>query len=107
MLKQHIKGIKGKCKTLQHSTLKLAVGPNPYFDPAFLEQIVKAIATGIAEVSGSAARPERVVTFMLQVKGMRDIGYVTFSREEDAKVVGYWLRKVKKMMTQMRVPEES
>jgi hypothetical protein len=38
---------------------------------------------------------------------MRDIGYVTFSREEDAKVVGYWLRKVKKMMTQMRVPEES
>ena len=107
MLKQHIKGIKGKCEILQHSTLKLAVTPNPYFDPAFLEQIVKAIIARIVEVSGSAPKPERVVTLMHQVKGMRDMGYVTFSGEEDAKVVGHWLRKVKKVITKMRVPEES
>lgn len=38
---------------------------------------------------------------------MKDMGYVTFSGEKDAKVVGHWLRNVKKVMTQMRVLKES
>ena len=35
------------------------------------------------------------------------MGYVTFSGEKDAKVVGHWLRNVKKVMTHMRVLKES
>ena len=44
---------------------------------------------------------------MHQVNGVKDMGYVTFSGEKDAKVVGHWLRNVKKVMTQMRVLKES
>ena len=71
-----------------------AVAPNPYSDPVFLEQIVKVVAVGMAEASGSAPRQERVVTLVHWVKGMREMGCVTFSREEDAEVAVHWLMRL-------------
>jgi hypothetical protein len=52
--------------------------PNPYSYPVFLEQIVKAVATKMVELLGSAPKLERVVFLVHWVKGMREIGYVTF-----------------------------
>ncbi|KAL9405108.1 hypothetical protein Peur_002080 [Populus x canadensis] len=70
------------------------VTPNPYSDPTFLEQLVKAIATGMAAgASNSTPRVERVVTLVHWVKGMREMGCTTYSGEEDAEVAGHWLRK--------------
>jgi len=75
-----------------------AVAPNPYFDPTFLEQIVKVVAAGMAKVSGSAPRQVRVVTLVHWVKGMREMGCVTFSREEDAEVAVHWLMRLTQIL---------
>ena len=61
---------------LMASTITL----NPYSDPIFLEQLVKAITIRMTvDVSNSAPRVERVVM-------------------EDAKVGGHWLRKVERVI---------
>ena len=83
------------------------VATNPYSNPVFLEQIAKAVATKMVKASGSTPRPERVVLLVHWVKGMREIGCVTFLGEEDVEVARYWLRKVEKVMTQMPMPKES
>jgi hypothetical protein len=75
-----------------------AVAPNPYSDPTFLEQIVKVVAAGMAKVSGSAPRQARVVTLVHWVKGMREMGCVTFSREEDAEVAVHWLMRLTQIL---------
>lgn len=75
-----------------------AVAPNPYSDPTFLEQIVKVVAAGMAKVSGSAPRQVRVVTLVHWVKGMREMGCVTFSREEDAEVAVHWLMRLTQIL---------
>ena len=69
--------------------------PNPYSDFAFLEQLVKAIVVGMAASTFSLAPwAERVVTLVEWVKGMQEMGCTTYSGEEDAEVIGHWLRKV-------------
>jgi len=84
------------------------VTSNPYSDPTFLEQLVKAVATGMAAgASNSTPRVERVVTLVQWVKGMRKMGCTTYSGEEDAEVAGHWLRKVERVIDQMQVPEET
>lgn len=84
------------------------VTPNPYSDPTFLEQLVKAVAAGMAAgASNSTPRAERVITLVQWVKGMREMGCTTYSGEEDAEVAGHWLRKVERVIDQMQVPEET
>ena len=41
------------------------VAPNPYSDPAFLEQLVKAVAAGmVAGALNATPRAERVITLV-------------------------------------------
>ena len=66
------------------------VTPNPYSDPTFLEQLVKAIATGmVVGASNSTPQAERVVILVQWVKGMWEMGCMTYSWEEDAEVAGH------------------
>ena len=52
---------------------------NPYSDRIFLKQLVKEVATGMpAGVSNSTHRAERVITLVEWVKGMREMGCVTY-----------------------------
>ena len=46
-------------------------------------------------------------TLVQWVKDMQEMGYTTYSGEEDTEVVGHWLRKVEKVIDQMRVLEEN
>jgi hypothetical protein len=57
--------------------------------------------------NGSASRLERVVTLVHWVKGIREIGCVTFLGEDDVKIARHWLRKIERVMTQMLGLEES
>ena len=82
--------------------------PNPYSDPVFLEQLVKAVVAGMAAGALHAPpRVEKVVTLVQWVKGMHKMGCTTYSGEEDAKVAGHWLRKVERVIDQLHVPEET
>lgn len=65
------------------------VAPNPYSDLAFLEQILRAVVVEMAEAFSLALKPERVVTLVLWVKRMREMGCVTLSGEEDVEVAGH------------------
>jgi len=77
---------------------------NPFSDPAFMEHIVRAVAAGmVAGASSTTPRLGGVVTIVQWVKGMREMGYMTYNAEED---VGHWLRKVERVINQMQVPEE-
>jgi hypothetical protein len=81
-------------------------GSNLFLDPAFMEHIVRAVATGmVARASSTAPRSGGVVTIVQWVKGMREMGYMTYRSEEDAEVAGHWLRKVERVINQMQVPE--
>lgn len=82
--------------------------PNPYSDPVFLVQLVKAIATGmVASTSSLAPRVKRVVTLVQWVKGMREMSYIIYLGEEDTEVAEHWLRKVEMVIDQMQVPKET
>jgi hypothetical protein len=84
------------------------VTPNPYSDPTFPEQVVKAVAAGMAtSASNSTPRAERIVTLVQWVNGMREMGCTTYLGEEEAEVAGHWLRKVERIIDQMQVPEET
>jgi hypothetical protein len=85
----------------------LIVGSNPFLDPDFIDHIVRAVAAGMAvEASSTTPRSGGVVTIVQWVKGMREMGCMTYYSEEDDEVVGHWLRKVERVITQMQVPEE-
>jgi hypothetical protein len=80
---------------------------NPFSDPAFMEHIVRAVVVGmVAGASSTAPRSGGVVTIVQWVKGMREMGCMTYGGEEDADVVGHWLRKVERVINQMQVLEE-
>jgi hypothetical protein len=82
-------------------------GSNPFSDPAFMEHIVRVVAARMVEgASGTAPRTGGVVTIVHWVKGMREMGCMTYGGEEDAEVAGHWLRKVERVINQMQVPEE-
>ena len=86
----------------------LTVTANPYSDPTFLEQLVKAVVAGMAAgASNSTPQVERVVTLVQWVEGMREMGCMTYSGEEDAEIAGHWLRKVERVIDQMHVPKET
>ena len=82
-------------------------GSNPFLDPAFMDHIVRVVAAGMAAgASNTTLRSGGVVTIVQWVKGMRDMGCMTYRGEEDAEVVGHWLRKMERVINQMHVPEE-
>jgi len=54
----------------------------------------------------SFGRVRGVVTIVQWVKGMREMGCMTYGGEEDVEVAGHWLRKVKRVINQMQVLEE-
>ena len=77
---------------------------NPFLDHAFMEHIVRVIVAGMAAGASSIApRSGGVVTIVQWVKGVREMGCMTYRGEEDA---GNWLRKVERVINQMQVPEE-
>jgi hypothetical protein len=64
--------------------------PNPCSDPAFLEQLVKAVVAGMAVgTSNPTPQIKRMVTLVKWVKGMWEISYTTYLGEEDAEVAGH------------------
>jgi hypothetical protein len=80
---------------------------NPFSDPAFMENIVRVVATGmVAGASSTTPRSGGVVTIVQWVKGMREMGCMTYRGEEDAKVARHWLRKVERVINQMQMPEK-
>jgi hypothetical protein len=80
---------------------------NPFSDPAFMEHIVRAVAAEmVAGASNTAPRSGGVVTIVQWVKGMREMGCMTYRGEEDAEVARHWLRKVERVINQMQVPGE-
>jgi len=82
-------------------------GSNPFSDPAFMEHIVRAVAVGmVAGASGTAPRTGGIVTIVHWVKGMREMGCMTYGGEKDAEVARHWLRIVERVINQMQVPEE-
>jgi hypothetical protein len=66
----------------------LIVAPNPFSDLKFMDHLVRSLTAGMAAKAFSTApRLERVVTIVQWVKGMQEMGYVTYCGEEDVEVV--------------------
>jgi len=68
----------------------------PYSNLVFLEHLIKAIAARVAGAFSAAPKVEKMVTLVHQVKGIREMGCTTYSREKDFKVVGNRVRKMGK-----------
>jgi uncharacterized ferredoxin-like protein len=67
-----------------------------------MEHIVRAVAVGmVAGASNTTPRSRGIVTIVQWVKGMREMGCMTYQGEEDAEVAGHWLRKVERVINQM------
>jgi hypothetical protein len=82
--------------------VELVAGSNPFSDPAFMEHIVRAVAVGmVTGASGITPRSGGVVTIVQWVKGMREMGCITYGGEEDVEVARHWLRKVERVINQM------
>ena len=83
-------------------SMALTITPNPYSDLAFMEQLVRAVTVRmVTRASNTTPRPKRVVTFSAVGKGIREIGCVTYSGEEDVEVAEHWLRKVESVIDQI------
>ena len=79
-------------------------GSNTFSDLAFIEHIVRAVATRmVAGASNMTPRSGGEVTIVQWVKGMREMGCMTYHGEEDAEVAGHWLRKVERVINQMQM----
>jgi hypothetical protein len=90
-----------------HPPVEPIAGSNPFSDPAFMEHIMRAVAAGmVAGASSIAPRSGGVVTIVQWMKGMREMGCMTYHGEEDAEVAEHWLRKVERVIIQMQVLEE-
>ena len=77
---------------------------NPFLDPTFMDHMVRAVVARMAVgASGTALRSGGVVTIVQWVKGMREMGCMTYCGEEDAEVVRHWLREVERVISQMQV----
>jgi len=79
--------------------------PPLYPDPAYFAQLVRAVMT---EMSGPLSTTPRdtLVNLVRWVKSLRELGCEAFMGEEDAKIAGRWLRKIKRSMDRIAVPAE-
>ena len=69
-------------------------GSNPFSDPAFMEYIMRAVsARMVARASSTTPRLGELVTIMQWVKGMREMGCMTYLGEEDVEVVIHYFVK--------------
>ena len=59
----------------------------------------------LTRATGSVSR-DNTFTLVHWVKGMRDMGYVSFLGVEDAEIIGHWLWKVEESLVQIHVPVE-
>jgi hypothetical protein len=85
----------------------LVAASNPFSDPTFMDHIVRVVAAGMAaRASSTAPRSGGVVTIVQWVKGIQEMGYMTYHGEEDAEVAGHLLRKVERVINQIHMPEE-
>jgi hypothetical protein len=87
-----------------------------------LTQLVKAVMEGMANaatpmpaplptpiiptISKATAATNDVVHLVCLVKSMREMGCEPYSSEQDAEVVGRWIRKVEKTMIQIKIPHD-
>jgi hypothetical protein len=58
----------------------------------------------IPTISEAATATNDVVHLVRLVKSMREMGCEPYSCEQDAEVVGRWIRKVDKTMIQIKIP---
>ena len=79
--------------------------PPLYPDPAYFAQLVRAV---MIEMSGPLSTTPRdiVVNLVRWVKSLRELDCEAFMGEEDAKIVGRWLRKIERSMDHIAVPAE-
>jgi hypothetical protein len=87
--------------------------PPQYIDVGLLVQIVKAVMKGMAgsmtqttpatQIPQTApvngATTDNMVLLVRLVKSMREMGCEPYMGEQDAEIVGRWIRKVEKTMT--------
>jgi len=87
-----------------------------------LAQLVKVVMEGMANaatpmlapppapiiptVSEAATSTNDVVHLVRLVKSMREMGCEPYSGEQDAEVVGRWIRKVEKTIIQIKIPHD-
>jgi hypothetical protein len=87
-----------------------------------LAQLVKAVMEGmvnaatpmpapppvpiIPTVSEAATAINDVIQLVRLVKSMREIGCEPYSGEQNAEVAGRWIRKVEKIMIQIKIPHD-
>jgi hypothetical protein len=60
----------------------------------------------IPTVSEAATATNDVVQLVCLVKSMREMGCEPYSGEQNAEVVGRWIRKVEKTMIQIKIPHD-
>jgi hypothetical protein len=60
----------------------------------------------IPTISEAATTTNDVVHLVCLVKSMREMGCEPYSGEQDAEVVGRWIRKVEKTMIQIKIPHD-
>jgi hypothetical protein len=91
----------------------------PYVDPEILVQNVKEGMEGLASSTtqtipatqvpqatpGIIVTTDSMVLLVRLVKSMRELGCKPYIKEQDAKIVGRWIRKVEKTMIQINIPE--
>ena len=87
----------------------------PYADPIFFARIVKAVMENIGNALASilpvalvmpptlvVMKPiDHVVALIWILKSMREMGYEPFLRDQNAKIIGRWIRKIEKNLIQI------
>jgi len=87
----------------------------PYADPIFFARIVKAVMENIGNALASilpvalvmpltlvVMKPiDHVVALIWILKCMREMGYEPFLRDQNAKIIGRWIRKIEKNLIQI------
>lgn len=87
------------------STVASPATPIPPWDTISLGQIIKVVMAGLIGATGSVSR-DNTFTLVHWVKGMRNMGYVSFLGVEDAEIIRHWVQKVDESLVQIHVPVE-
>jgi hypothetical protein len=89
----------------------------PYADPIFIARIAKAVMENIGNALASillvalvmpptpmVMKPiDHVVALIWILKSMREMGCGPFLRDQKAKIIGRWIRKIEKNLIQTKV----
>jgi hypothetical protein len=89
-----------------------AAAPGSYIDPVYLEQIIKAVMSGISSATLPAiptvapALQDIVVALVRWVKSMRELGCEQYDCEQDVELARRWIRKVDETFGEIEVPAD-